>query len=138
MLHITTQRVLSIIMRIISLYMTAITSTKKGLLKKSGDQMKEITAMLTSSQVTRITTKVLKKINKIRKHLYLQDLQDSRLLLQIRGLKDQCRFYQRCVLLWPLLDDYRIQAKVKHTCKKREIPEIYLRKFFWIFRKILG
>ena len=25
-----------------------------------------------------------------------------------------------------------------HTCKKREIPEIYLRKFFWIFRKILG
>ena len=27
---------------------------------------------------------------------------------------------------------------VTHTCKKREIPEIYLRKFFWIFRKILG
>ena len=26
----------------------------------------------------------------------------------------------------------------RHTCKKREIPEIYLRKFFWIFRKILG
>ena len=25
-----------------------------------------------------------------------------------------------------------------HTCKKREIAEIYLRKFFWIFRKILG
>ena len=25
-----------------------------------------------------------------------------------------------------------------HTCKKREIVEIYLRKFFWIFRKILG
>ena len=25
-----------------------------------------------------------------------------------------------------------------HTCKKREIPEIYLRKFVWIFRKILG
>ena len=25
-----------------------------------------------------------------------------------------------------------------HTCKKREIPEIYLRNFFWIFRKILG
>ena len=25
-----------------------------------------------------------------------------------------------------------------HTCKKREIPEIYLRKLFWIFRKILG
>ena len=27
---------------------------------------------------------------------------------------------------------------VQHTCKKREIPEIYLRKFFWIFHKILG
>ena len=26
----------------------------------------------------------------------------------------------------------------EHTCKKREIVEIYLRKFFWIFRKILG
>ena len=26
----------------------------------------------------------------------------------------------------------------KHTCKKREIVEIYLRNFFWIFRKILG
>ena len=25
-----------------------------------------------------------------------------------------------------------------HTCKKREIVEIYLRNFFWIFRKILG
>jgi len=25
-----------------------------------------------------------------------------------------------------------------HTCKKREIPEICLRNFFWIFRKILG
>ena len=25
-----------------------------------------------------------------------------------------------------------------HTCKKREIPEIYLRNFFWIFCKILG
>ena len=25
-----------------------------------------------------------------------------------------------------------------HTCKKREIAEIYLRNFFWIFRKILG
>ena len=25
-----------------------------------------------------------------------------------------------------------------HTCKKREIAEIYLRKFFWIFCKILG
>ena len=25
-----------------------------------------------------------------------------------------------------------------HTCKKREIPEIYLRNFFGIFRKILG
>ena len=25
-----------------------------------------------------------------------------------------------------------------HTCKKREIAEIYLRKFFWVFRKILG
>ena len=26
----------------------------------------------------------------------------------------------------------------EHTCKKREIPEIYLCNFFWIFRKILG
>ena len=25
-----------------------------------------------------------------------------------------------------------------HTCKKREIAEIYLHNFFWIFRKILG
>ena len=25
-----------------------------------------------------------------------------------------------------------------HTCKKREIAEIYLRNFFWIFRKNLG
>ena len=25
-----------------------------------------------------------------------------------------------------------------HTCKKREIAEIHLRKFSWIFRKILG
>ena len=25
-----------------------------------------------------------------------------------------------------------------HTCKKRVIPVIYHRKFFWIFRKILG
>ena len=25
-----------------------------------------------------------------------------------------------------------------HTCKKREIAEIYLRNSFWIFRKILG
>ena len=25
-----------------------------------------------------------------------------------------------------------------HTCKKLEIVEIYLRNFFWIFRKILG
>ena len=25
-----------------------------------------------------------------------------------------------------------------HTCKKREIVEIYLCNFFWIFRKILG
>ena len=26
----------------------------------------------------------------------------------------------------------------KHTCKKRVIPVIYHRKFFWIFRKILS
>ena len=25
-----------------------------------------------------------------------------------------------------------------HTCKKRVIPVIYHRKYFWIFRKILG
>ena len=25
-----------------------------------------------------------------------------------------------------------------HTCKKRVIPVIYHRNFFWIFRKILG
>ena len=31
-----------------------------------------------------------------------------------------------------ILDDFL------HTCKKREIVEIYLRNFFWIFRKILG
>ena len=29
-------------------------------------------------------------------------------------------------------------AQIEHTCKKREIAEIYLRKFFWIFRKSLG
>ena len=29
-------------------------------------------------------------------------------------------------------------SSVTHTCKKREIPEIYLRNFFWTFRKILG
>ena len=27
---------------------------------------------------------------------------------------------------------------LEHTCKKREIVEIYLRKFFGIFRKIFG
>ena len=32
----------------------------------------------------------------------------------------------------------RYQIQYKHTCKKQEIPEIYLRKFFWIFHKILG
>ena len=29
-------------------------------------------------------------------------------------------------------------AYCHHTCKKRENAEIYLRNFFWIFRKILG
>ncbi len=29
-------------------------------------------------------------------------------------------------------------AHFKHTCKKRVILVIYHRKFFWIFRKILG
>ena len=33
---------------------------------------------------------------------------------------------------------FEIIQSVEHTCKKREIAEIYLRKFFWIFRKILG
>ena len=38
-------------------------------------------------------------------------------------------------LLHPLIV---LKIHVNHTCKKREIPEIYLRNFFWIFRKILG
>ena len=32
----------------------------------------------------------------------------------------------------------RDQNSHPHTCKKRVIPVIYHRKFFWIFRKILG
>ena len=35
-------------------------------------------------------------------------------------------------------DEDNIEKSQNHTCKKREIPEIYIRKFFWIFRKILG
>ena len=31
-----------------------------------------------------------------------------------------------------------INIPSSHTCKKREIAEIYIRNFFWIFRKILG
>ena len=30
------------------------------------------------------------------------------------------------------------QERLTHTCKKRVIPVIYHRNFFWIFRKILG
>ena len=33
---------------------------------------------------------------------------------------------------------FEIIQSVEHTCKKREIAEIYLHKNFWIFRKILG
>ena len=35
-------------------------------------------------------------------------------------------------------DEDNIEKSHNHTCKKREIPEIYLRNFFWIFCKILG
>ena len=41
-------------------------------------------------------------------------------------------------LSWPTPKNMLINASLIHTCKKREIPEIYLRNFFWIFRKILG
>ena len=37
-----------------------------------------------------------------------------------------------------IFDQVSPEYDAKHTCKKREIPEIYLRKFFGIFRKILG
>ena len=37
-----------------------------------------------------------------------------------------------------IFDQVSPEYDAKHTCKKREIPEIYLRKYFWIFRKILG
>ena len=42
--------------------------------------------------------------------------------------------------VWPLhaFRSPSWQLQPLHTCKKREIPEIYLRNFFWIFRKILG
>ena len=39
---------------------------------------------------------------------------------------------------YELFVDHSRQLSQAHTCKKREIVEIYLRKFFWIFRKILG
>ena len=54
------------------------------------------------------------------------------------------------IVLWPidkcrllLSSSYNIvftccNVKKGHTCKKRVIPVIYHRKFFWIFRKILG
>ena len=42
-----------------------------------------------------------------------------------------CQKYQRQDILAKTHKD-------RHTCKKREIAEIYLRNFFWIFRKILG
>ena len=35
------------------------------------------------------------------------------------------------------MDSHKVVLSM-HTCKKREIVEIYLRNFFWIFRKILG
>ena len=35
-------------------------------------------------------------------------------------------------------DKNTVEQHSIHTCKKREIPEIYLLNFFWIFRKILG
>ena len=34
--------------------------------------------------------------------------------------------------------DVEKSSDASHTCKKRVIPVIYHRKFFWIFRKILG
>ena len=34
-----------------------------------------------------------------------------------------------------MLNNYEVED---HTCKKRGIAGIYPRKFFWIFRKILG
>ena len=44
------------------------------------------------------------------------------------------------VVLVRLIYVFIFSSKVsqRHTCKKREIVEIYLRNFFWIFRKILG
>ena len=32
----------------------------------------------------------------------------------------------------------RLKGTSSHTCKKRGIAGIYPRKFFWIFRKIIG
>ena len=56
--------------------------------------------------------------------IYKQVLHKRQLSQEMMRLMIQFKRWQEC---------HRM-----HTCKKREIPEIYLRKFFWIFRKILG
>ena len=56
------------------------------------------------------------------KEMWLKIFLSFNLLREIGGLKGK-------VGRW---------AKWGHTCKKRVIPVIYQRNFFWIFRKILG
>ena len=47
-------------------------------------------------------------------------------------------FVDRLQLAVRVFSIFDVDLTFRHTCKKREIPEIYLRNFFWIFCKILG
>ena len=56
------------------------------------------------------------------------------MLREMRTFK-RCDLKRGCETLgWALLES----LCDLHTCKKRVIAVIYQRKFFWIFRKILG
>ena len=49
-----------------------------------------------------------------------------------------CHHINLCKSVWHNVQNTWKHQTYIHTCKKREIVEIYLRKYFWIFRKILG
>ena len=58
---------------------------------------------------------------------------ERKLRRQERAVEVELRLKK--VLFFTIL--HKNEAK-EHTCKKLEIAEIYLRKFFWTLRKILG
>ena len=86
--------------------------------------------------------------------LYVMDLMDTKVTSRKsqarptrgegdeRGTSKYNGFRNAGWVIWEKRKDKRGLVEnlvnLAHTCKKRVIPVIHHRKFFWIFRKILG